>query len=60
MYIYENMRSFKQIDFETEIAVVSKFNQAALELGLSVFDLYYDGKSFYKHILEDDFFQEVL
>ena len=59
MKIYENLRDIRQIDPETEIGIVSKFNQAALQSGLSIFDLYYDGKSFYRHVLEDDYFEEI-
>jgi len=53
------MRTFKQIDPDTEIAIVAKFNRAALSTGLSIFELFYDGKSFYKHIPEDNYFEEI-
>ena len=53
------MRTFKQLDPDTEIGIVAKFNRAALSSGLSIFDLLYDGKSFYKHIVEDNYFEEI-
>ena len=53
------MRHFKQIDPDTEIAIVAKFNRAALSSGLSIFDLFYDGSSFYKHISEDNYYEEI-
>ena len=53
------MRKYKNIDQETEIGIVAKFNKAALKSGFSVFDLFYDGKSFFRHIVEDNYFEEI-
>lgn len=53
------MIRFTQINKDIDAGLLSKFSKAAMSSGLSVFELFYDGISFFKYIPEDNFYQEI-
>jgi hypothetical protein len=54
------MWKYQEINHDTDISLVSKFNNVARLLGLSVLELFYDGSDFYKYVPEDNYYQQLL